>query len=91
MARESEGDLRILSFRIMYVRLDLFGSVFMVSLEGCLRPTFRDGKKSVADVRVESMFGCGTSSVARFFSASHTSGSRIILCECCTSQRMSSR
>ena len=50
MARESEGDLRILSFRIMYVRLDLFGSVFMVSLEGRLRPMFRDGKKSVADV-----------------------------------------
>ena len=50
MARESEGDLRILSFRIMYVRLDLFGSVSMVSLEGRLRPMFRDGKKSVADV-----------------------------------------
>ena len=50
MARESEGDLRILLFRIMYVRLDLFGSVSMVSLEGRLRPMFRDGKKSVADV-----------------------------------------
>ena len=50
MARESEGDLRILSFRIMYVRLDQFGRVAMGALEGRVRPMFRDGKKSVADV-----------------------------------------